>query len=158
MDRDEMMNLLRAFEAEELKYVLIGATAMGFHGVIRATEDIDLILEASPGNLERLRQALRSVYPDDASIDEIRDEDLLGDYPSIRYYPPSGELFLDLMTRLGDAADFKSVDAETKHVQGILVRVATPRALFDLKKDTLRPLDRRDAAALAERFGLKEGG
>jgi hypothetical protein len=158
MDRDEMMNLLRAFEAEGLEYVLIGATAMGFHGVIRATEDIDLILDASAGNLERLRQALRSVYPNDASIDEIRDEDLLGEYPSIRYYPPSGELFLDLMTRLGEAVDYGSIDAETKHVQGIRVRVATPRALFDLKKDTLRPLDRRDAAALAERFGLKEGG
>jgi hypothetical protein len=31
-DRDEILRVLRAFEADELEYVLIGATAMGFHG------------------------------------------------------------------------------------------------------------------------------
>jgi hypothetical protein len=118
---------------------------------------VDLILRATPENLERLRAALHFVYPNDTSIDDIRDADLLGDYPSVRYYPPSGDLFLDLMTRLGDTASYDTVEAELKEVQGIRARVATPRALFELKKDTLRPLDRRDAAALAERFGLKDG-
>jgi hypothetical protein len=36
------------------------------------------------------------------------------------------------------------------------VFVATPAALYRMKKDTVRPLDRQDAAALAERFGLKD--
>lgn len=156
MDRDELVRLLRAFETERLEYVLIGAAAMGFHGVIRATEDVDLILRATPENLERLRRALRIAYPGDASVEEIRDADLLGEYPSVRYYPPSGDLFMDLMTRLGDAASYESVEAETKELEGVSVRVATPRALYRLKRDTLRPLDRADAAALAERFGLKE--
>ena len=44
MDRDEILRVLRAFEAAGLEYVLIGATAMGFHGVVRATEDIDLVI------------------------------------------------------------------------------------------------------------------
>ncbi len=157
MDRDELLRLLRAFEAAGLEYVLIGATAMGFHGVIRATEDVDLFVRATPENLARLRQALRAAYADDSSIDEIRDADLLGDYPSVRYYPPSGDLFLDVMTRLGDAANFDTVEAEIKEVDGIHVRVATPRALYRLKKDTVRPMDRRDAAALAARFDLKDG-
>ena len=61
------------------------------------------------------------------------------------------------MTRLGDAASFETVDSEIKEVEGIRVRVATPRALYRLKKDTIRPLDRRDAAALAARFDLKDG-
>ena len=129
---------------------------MGLHGVIRATEDVDLFVRATPENLARLRGALHAVYADDASIDEIRDADLLGDYPSVRYYPPSGDLFLDVMTRLGDATSFETVEAETKVIDGIRVRVATPLALYRMKKDTVRPLDRRDAAALAERFGLKE--
>ena len=157
MDRDELLRLLRAFEAEDLEYVLIGATAMGFHGVIRATEDVDLFVRATPENLARLRRALHTVYADDSSIDEIRDADLLGEYPWVRYYPPSGDLFLDVMTRLGEAASFDTVAAEIKEIEGIRVRVATPGALYRLKKDTLRPLDRRDAAALAERFHLKEG-
>ena len=50
MDRDELLRLLRAFEAERLEYVLVGATAMGFHGLIRATEDVDLFVRATPEN------------------------------------------------------------------------------------------------------------
>ena len=48
------------------------------------------------------------------------------------------------------------VAAETKEVDGILVPVATPSALYRLKKDTLRPLDRQDAEALRRRFDLAE--
>ena len=157
MDRDELLRLLRAFEAERLEYVLIGATAMGFHGLIRATEDVDLIVRASADNLARLRRALKSTYPDDPNVDLILDEDLLGEYPAVRYYPPSGDLYLDVMTRLGVAANFESIDAEFKEIEGIRVRVATPLALYRLKRDTVRALDRQDAAALARRFGLKEG-
>jgi len=157
VNRVELVELLRAFEAEGLEYVLIGATAMGFQGVIRATEDVDLFIRATSENIARLRRALRAVYSNDPTIDEIRDSDLLGEYPSVRYYPPSGDLFLDVMTRLGETANFDTVEAETKNVDGVRVRVATPAALYRLKKDTLRPLDHRDAAALAERFGLKDG-
>lgn len=157
MDRDELLRLLRAFEARGLEYVVIGATALGFHGVIRATEDVDLFVRASPENIARLRQALKDVYPEDPSIDEIRDADLLGSYPSVRYYPPGGDLFLDVMTRLGETATYETIEAEIKVVEGIRVPVATPAALYRMKRDTVRPLDRRDAAALAQRFGLKEG-
>ena len=156
MDRDELLRLLRSFEAEHLEYVLVGATAMGFHGLIRATEDVDLFVRATPENIARLRRSLQAVY-DDPQIEAIRDADLLGEYPSVRYYPPSGDLYLDVMTRLGEAASYETVEAETKEIEGIRVRVATPAALFHLKRDTMRPLDRRDAAALAERFNLKEG-
>ncbi|MCG6928054.1 MAG: hypothetical protein LJF30_22450, partial [Acidobacteria bacterium] len=61
------------------------------------------------------------------------------------------------MTRLGEAASFETVDAETKSVEDIPVRVATPAALFRLKRNTVRPLDREDAEALRRQFGLGEG-
>jgi hypothetical protein len=155
MDRDELLRLFRAFEEQGLEYVLIGATAMGFHGIVRATEDADLLVKATPENLARLRGALRAVYPDDSNVDDIRDADLLGDYPAVRYYPPIGDLYLDIMTRLGEMASYETVEAEVKVVEGIRVPVATPVALYQLKRDTIRPLDRRDAAVIAERFGLK---
>ena len=89
-------------------------------------------------------------------VDEIRSEDLLGEYPAVRYYPPSGDLYFGVMTRLGDTASFDTVDAEIKHVDDIAVRVATPRALYRLKKSTVRPLDRQDAAMLREQFNLMD--
>ena len=51
MDRDELLRLLRSFEAEGLEYVLIGATAMGLHGILRATEDVDLFVRETPAML-----------------------------------------------------------------------------------------------------------
>ncbi len=156
VDRDELVRVLRAFEATGLEYVLIGATAMGFHGLVRATEDVDLFIRATPENVERLRYALRSTYAGDPHIDDIRTEDLLGEYPAVRYYPPDADLFFDVMTRLGEAATFETVEAEVKEFEGIRVPVATPRALYRLKKGTVRPLDRQDAAALRDRFKLTD--
>ena len=145
-----LMDLFRALEREGVEYVLIGATALAAHGIVRATEDIDIILRATPENLERLRRALGATFGQDSNIAEIRDSDLLGDYPAVRYYPQGVDLYIDLLTRLGEVASYESVEAETKLIEGIGVRVATPRALYELKKDTLRPLDRADAERRAE--------
>jgi hypothetical protein len=128
---------------------------MGFHGLVRATEEIDLFIKATEENIERLREALRHTYPDDPNIDEISSEDLLGDYPAVRYYPPTADLYFDVLTRLGEA-NFESVEAEIKEVQDTKVKVATPLALYRLKKGTVRMQDQLDAAALRERFNLKD--
>lgn len=151
-----MLRVLRAFDREGLEYVLIGATAMGFHGLVRATEDLDLFIRATAENVERLKRAFRAAYNGDPNVDEIQANDLLGDYPAIRYYPPSGDLYFDVMTRLGEVAVFDTVEAETKVVDGIPVRLATPAALYRLKKDTVRALDRQDAEALRRQFDLEE--
>jgi hypothetical protein len=79
-----------------------------------------------------------------------------GEYPAVRYYPPNADLFFDVMTRLGEAASFETVEAEVKELEGIRVPVATPRALYRLKKGTVRPLDRQDAAALRAKFNLTD--
>jgi Nucleotidyl transferase AbiEii toxin, Type IV TA system len=158
MDRDEILRVLRAFEASGLEYVLIGATAMGFHGLVRATEDLDLLIRPTADNVERLRAALRASYDGDPHIDEMSSDDLLGEYPAVRYYPPTGDLYFDVLTRLGDFAQFDSVEAEIREIDGIRVRVATPAALYRLKKGTVRAKDQQDAAALRERFNLKDEG
>jgi acylphosphatase len=156
VDRDEILRVLRAFEASGLEYVLIGATAMGLHGLVRATEDVDLFVKATPENIERLRSALSAAYEADPNVQDIATSDLLGDYPAVRYYPPTGDLYFDILTRLGESATFDSIEREVKLVGGTRVSVATPAALYRMKKDTVRAKDRQDAAALRERFGLRD--
>jgi len=150
------MRVLRAFESAKLEYVLIGAAAMAFHGLVRATADLDLVIRGTPENIERLRTALREAFQGDPEISAISTEDLLGEYPAIRYGPPTGILYLDILTRLGEAASFETVEAEIKEIDGTSVRVATPAALYRLKKGTLRLQDQADAAALRERFNLED--
>jgi hypothetical protein len=152
------MRVLRAFEATGLEYVLIGAAAMGFHGLVRATEDLDLFIRATAENIEKLRAAFRAVYEGDPHINDISSADLLGEYPSVRYVPPSGNLYFDVITRLGEVASFETIEAEVKEEDGTHIRVATPAALYQMKKGTIRAQDQVDAAALRERFKLKEDG
>ena len=156
VDRDEIMRVLRAFAAAELEYVLIGATAMGFHGLVRATEDVDLFIRATTENVQRLRTAFSAVYEGDPHINEILAEDLLGNYPALRYYPPTGDIYFDILTRLGEIADFENVEAEDKEIDGTQVRVATPAALYRLKRATVRLQDKADAAALCQLFHLED--
>ncbi|MEZ5318707.1 MAG: hypothetical protein R2752_15010 [Vicinamibacterales bacterium] len=53
-------------------------------------------------------------------------------------------------------ASFETVEAEVKAFEGVRGTVATPAALYRLKKGTVRPLDRQDAAALRQQFDLKD--
>lgn len=105
---------------------------------------------------ERLRAALRDVYDSDPHIEDISSADLLGEYPAIRYYPSTGDIYFDVLTRLGESVQVEDVEAEVKEIEGTRVRVATPAALYRLKKGTIRVQDQLDAAALRAHFNLKD--
>ena len=59
---------------------------------------------------------------------------------------------------MGDAFAFDDLEWSAIDVEGVSARVATPETLYRLKRDTARPIDRADAAALREKFGLKGDG
>jgi hypothetical protein len=155
LELDELLRVLKALEAEEVEYVLVGGVAMNIHGILRATEDADLFIRPTEENVARLRRALHRVYAD-PDIDEISAADLLGDYPAVRYYPPTGTLFLDILTRLGEFASYADLEAQEMELEGIRIRVATPRTLYWLKKGTVPGIDRSDAERLRQRFGIVE--
>jgi hypothetical protein len=154
MELDEALKVLASLEKEGVDYVLIGGAALTVHGLVRATEDLDLFVRPTAENIAKLRRALQSLYQD-PSVDEISTEDLLGDYPAVRYYPPEGELFLDILTRLGEFATFESLEAQETEWNGVKVKVASPKTLYWMKKDTVRDIDRLDAERLRKVFGFK---
>lgn len=155
MDFERFLILLRDLERNKVDYVLVGGVALNLHGIIRATEDIDLFVRPEECNVERLKSALRSVW-DDPDIDQITAADLGGNYPTIRYGPPGEDFVIDFISRLGSAFRFEDIQAETVDVEGVQVRLVTPRMLYRMKKDTVRPIDRADAAALQEKFEIQE--
>lgn len=152
---DRVLQVIQSLNLLGVDYVVFGGVAINIHGIVRATEDLDLFVRPDPENIERLRKALRKVW-DDPEIDGITADDLCGDYPAVRYGPPDGTLYLDLVTRLGEAFTWKDIDAETKTIEDIAIKVATPRTLYRMKRDTVRPVDRADAAALREAFDLED--
>ncbi len=103
-----------------------------------------------------MRTALRRVFPGDAAIDEISEEDLLGDYPALRYNTPDGSFGIDILARLGEPFEFDDLKWEEGNFQGVTIRVATPSQLYRMKKDTHHWKDRIDAQKIKERFGLED--
>jgi hypothetical protein len=156
MEFEEVRRILAAFEREEVRYVLIGSMAMAAHGLIRATRDVDVFVAPDPANVECLRRALRGLFEDDPNVELITAEDLGGEYPAIEYSPPHGRYWLDILARLGEAFRFEDLESEVILIQGVRVRVATPRTLYRMKKGTVRPQDHLDAAVLRERFQLED--
>lgn len=157
MKFEQAVAILRAFEHEEVRYVLIGSMAMAAQGIIRATRDVGFFVAPDPANVERIKRALYAVFHDD-SIDDIGVDDLAGSYPVIRYGPPEGDFVIDLVARIGDTFEFDDIEAEQSVVEGITVHIATPRMLYRMKRDTMRPQDRADAETLRSTFELSEEG
>jgi len=155
LDFEILKRLIAAFEARGVRYAIFGAIAMNLHGLVRATEDLDVFVEPTAANIEQLRLALREVF-DDPEIDNITAADLLGDYPSIRYAPPASSFYLDILTRLGDAFAFADLETTRVPFDGLTATVVTPRMLYIMKKDTVRLKDRADAEMLRRQFGLEE--
>jgi hypothetical protein len=152
---DDALRVIASLNDANVDYVVVGGVALNLHGLIRATEDLDIFVRPDPENIARLRDALKRVWFD-PDIDQITAEDLCGDYPTVRYGPPEGTLYLDILTRLGEATAFADLEVEVKDAQGVPVRLASPRTLYRMKKDTVRPIDHSDANALRAAFGLDD--
>ncbi len=156
MDFEKALAFFKALRDQGVDYVLVGAIGMTVHGIVRATQDIDLFVRPEEKNVARLRDALQRVFPEDSSIEEITAGDLAGEYPAIRYNSPDGSLMVDIISRLGQAFSFNDLRFEEKLYEGVQVIVATPETLYRMKKNTLRLQDRADAERLKELFGLQE--
>ena len=152
---DDALRVIDSLNRAGVDYIIVGGVALNVHGLIRATEDLDVFVRPDPENIGRLRQALKAIWLD-PSIDQITAEDLCGDYPAVRYGPPEGTLYLDILTRLGEVTAYADLEAEEKEIGGVRVRVATPKTLYRMKKGTVRPIDHNDAAALRIAFHIND--
>ena len=155
VDFSQAMRVLTALDRHRVEYVLVGSMAMAAQGLVRATRDMDIFVDPSDPNVKRLKQALRELF-DDPAVEEIRSDELAGDYPAVQYVPPEGDFWIDILARLGEAFVFADLESEVIEVEGVRVRVATPRMLYLMKKGTIRGQDRLDAEMLKGRFGLED--
>ena len=54
----DFVDLLRAFVAADVRFLIVGAYALALHGRPRATGDLDVWIEATPENAARVMHAL----------------------------------------------------------------------------------------------------
>ena len=80
MDIEKLLKLLKE---NNVKYVIIGATAFPYYGYMRATMDVDVFIEPTEENAQKCFKALKE-FGDDLS--DITIEDLLTKKILIRQY------------------------------------------------------------------------
>jgi hypothetical protein len=59
----DFVDLLRAFVAADVRFLVVGAYALALHGRPRATGDLDLWVEPTPANAARVMRALAAFAP-----------------------------------------------------------------------------------------------
>ena len=139
---EDVARICASLNRSGARYLLIGGFAVIAHGGARTTKDIDLLVDASPENIARVKQAL-SILEDNAAAELADDE--VARYAVVRV---ADEVVVDLMAR-ACGVDFAeaSRDAETATLDGVSVPVASPKTLIRTK-NTIRPSDAVDRAFL----------
>jgi hypothetical protein len=68
----DFVDLLRAFVAADVRFLIVGAYALAHHGRPRATGDLDVWIEAAPANAPRVVRALAAFG---APLHEVTEQD-----------------------------------------------------------------------------------
>lgn len=55
---NRLLGVFASFQRHDVRYLVIGGIASILHGVPRATFDLDLLIDATPGNAKRLLDAM----------------------------------------------------------------------------------------------------
>jgi hypothetical protein len=69
----DFVDLLQAFVAHDVRFLIVGAYALALHGRPRATGDLDIWVDATPENAPRIMRALSAFG---APLDDIAEADL----------------------------------------------------------------------------------
>ena len=145
----DFRDILSAFNAERVEYLLVGAYAVAAHGLPRATGDIDLWIRPSAANAQCVGRALERFG---APLQGISLRDL--ETPDIVVQLGLPPRRIDLMTSI-DGVGFEAAWRERLmiSVEGIEVPTISRDNLIANKRATGRPQDLADVARLTKPQG-----
>jgi predicted nucleotidyltransferase len=139
-------DVLKALAAAGVDYILVGGLAVAFAGYARATDDLDLLVEASEPNLRRLLEVLegfgegaaRELSPTDFPLEEgcVR---VAEDFDVDLFTLMSGQTYADLLP-----------ESVVHDLGGVPIRHLSAEGLIRLKAPSPRPKDQLDVQALRD--------
>lgn len=147
---DDLISLCRGLNDSGVEYMLIGGFAVILHGNVRTTKDIDLLVNTSKENIQKLKKVLSSL-PDHAA-EEIKE----GDVQKYEVVRVADEIVVDLMAK-ACGIDFETAkkDVQLMEVEGVNIPVASKELLIRMK-DTIRFSDKLDSEFLRWRIEEEE--
>jgi hypothetical protein len=140
----DFRDILFAFSEEKVEYMVVGAYALAFHGFPRATGDIDLWIQCSDDNAQRVWRALDRFGAPlfDLTLDDLKT-------PGTVFQIGLAPVRIDILTSIG-GVEFLEAQAEQRVVEitGLSVPVIGRAHLLRNKKAAGRPKDLADVTWL----------
>jgi hypothetical protein len=134
------------FNEEKVEYMVVGAYALAYHGLPRATGDIDIWIRRSNENADRVWRALSrfGVPLLDLTRDDLKKSETV---LQIGIAPRR----IDILTSI-DGVEFDEAGPEREEleIEGITIPVIGRKHLLQNKRATGRPQDEADVARLEE--------
>ena len=143
---DEFRDFLAALNLEKVKYILVGGYSVILHGYSRTTGDMDLWVERSEENYNRIKQAF---FHFGMPVFDMTQENFLS-HPNWDVFtfgtPP---VAIDLMVQL-KGLDFKNAYVKSVLFEddGLTIRTIHKDDLIKAKLSANRPKDQDDLANL----------
>ena len=139
--------LLVLLAKAEVNFIVVGGIAVSIQGYVRLTEDVDLLIDGSAGNVSRLLDRLADYgegFARELSPDDFDDEE-----GAIRIVEESEQCQIDIFTRMSGRRYMDVIeDADRFEVGGYQIAVASKASLIGWKSKSVREKDQFDAAAL----------
>lgn len=143
----DLLDIFRAFEKYEVRYIIVGGFATNFHGYARATGDIDFWMEDSPKNRKKLIEALENIGY--GQLEALNTTPLIAGYCEIML---DNGMYADLMESIFgfEKGDFSNCyeKAVIAVIMGIQVRFLHYNHLLQSKESSNRLKDKLDAEEL----------
>jgi hypothetical protein len=147
-----------AFAEADVPYVIVGGMAVVLSGHVRATVDLDVIVDLNPEPALRAMQALQRlgllprvpIDPADFADPTIRDDWIRNKHMQVLSFFDPQHVAREVDVFVAHPIDFDALSAAAVHmdVGGHTVPVASLPHLIDLKRAAGRPRDLEDIKAL----------
>ncbi|HEV7404073.1 MAG TPA: DUF6036 family nucleotidyltransferase [Chthoniobacteraceae bacterium] len=141
---DTFESLLVKLARARVDYLVAGGVAVCLNGYVRATQDLDLLVDASPENLRRLLDCLAEFG--EGYSRELAPSDFAAEEGAIRIVE---DFTVDIFTlmRSRTFTDFAK-SARNLVIDGVTIRYLSPEELIELKAPSSREKDQLDVAVL----------
>lgn len=155
MSEFDLRSLLAALNEHDVRFVVIGGVAVGAHGYVRGTEDLDVVPDPEPRNLHRLVEVLEELGATlptvaDRPFDPETDAAVIKGGGNVTAETRFGGL--DVVQRAQGVPSYAQLaaDAVDSELLGNPVSVCSLTRLREMKEAQGREQDRADLANLPE--------
>ena len=136
MISSDYKDILSVFGDRGVKYLVVGAHAMAFHGVARSTGDIDLWIKCDAENSEKVYKALADFG---APLGELDKKDL--EKPGTVYQIGVAPHRIDILTAIDGVAFDEAYGAkENIEIDGLTIPVISKHHLIENKNALIKNL------------------